>query len=124
MGKRWCALLYPRCRYVPGGGREGEREKSGGEGGGREKGGVDFNCPSGSHGCVLVASNLHLQRFRRVCLTSEGGLQSTVARIMADKVKPWVTGLHRELKVGFPVNKVNCLVSETRRKLQVTRGKK
>lgn len=32
---------------------------------------------------------------------------------MTDKVKPWVTGLRRELRVAFPVNKVNCLVSET-----------
>lgn len=43
---------------------------------------------------------------------------------MADKVKPWVTGLRRELRVGFPLNKVNCLVSEAHRKLQVTRAKK
>lgn len=43
---------------------------------------------------------------------------------MVDKVKPWVTGLRRELRVTFPVNKVSCLVSETRRKLQVPRGKK
>lgn len=48
---------------MPGGRIEGERGKNGGEGGGRERGSVDLNCPSGSHGCVLVASDFR-GRFR------------------------------------------------------------